>query len=89
MSWFFNPDDWFGPHPRVCLVLSVMLTALAGGAVKEPQPVEQELASLTKRSPSSRASDARLIRLPLPKRTARSPGALINGLVSLKKAKKA
>jgi len=30
MSWFFNADDWFGRHPRVCLVMIVALAVLAG-----------------------------------------------------------
>lgn len=30
MNWFFNPNDWFGRHPRVCLLLIVVLIGLAG-----------------------------------------------------------
>lgn len=30
MNWFFNPDDWLGRHPRVCLVLVFLLILLAG-----------------------------------------------------------
>jgi hypothetical protein len=29
MSWLFNPDDWFGRHPRVCLGLVFLLILLA------------------------------------------------------------
>jgi len=30
MNWFLNPDDWLGRHPRVCLVLLLLLILLAG-----------------------------------------------------------
>lgn len=30
MSWIFNTDDWLGRHPRACLLLLVVLIALAG-----------------------------------------------------------
>lgn len=30
MNWLFNPDDWLGRHPGVCLVLIVLLLALVG-----------------------------------------------------------
>lgn len=30
MNWFFNPNDWLGRHPRVCLLLLAALVVLAG-----------------------------------------------------------
>lgn len=30
MNWFFNPDDWLGRHPHVCLALVFLLILLVG-----------------------------------------------------------
>lgn len=30
MRWFFNPDDWLGRRPRVCLLILLLLVALVG-----------------------------------------------------------
>lgn len=30
MSWFFNPNDWLGRHPGICLMLILFLIGLAG-----------------------------------------------------------
>jgi len=30
MSWIFNPDDWLGRHPRVCMLIVACLVGLAG-----------------------------------------------------------
>jgi len=30
MSWIFNPDDWLGRHPHVCMLIVALLVGLAG-----------------------------------------------------------
>ncbi len=30
MNWFFNPNDWLGRRPGVCLVLLILLICVVG-----------------------------------------------------------
>lgn len=45
MNWFFNPNDWLGRHPRVCLVLLMVLLLLVGAIECSAKQAEEERAA--------------------------------------------